>query len=37
VKVYDGAYTEWSSDPALPVQMPEGEAAPVISNVQDAS
>jgi thiosulfate/3-mercaptopyruvate sulfurtransferase len=35
VKVYDGAYLEWSSDPALPIQMPDG--APVISNTQDAS
>lgn len=35
VQVYDGAYTEWSADPALPIQMPEG--APVISNEQDAS
>ncbi len=35
VKLYDGAYLEWSSDEALPVQMPEG--APVISNQQDNS
>ena len=35
VKLYDGAYLEWSSDKALPVQMPEG--APVISNQQDNS
>jgi thiosulfate/3-mercaptopyruvate sulfurtransferase len=35
VKVYDGAYLEWSSDKALPIQMPDG--TPVISNAQDAS
>lgn len=35
VKLYDGAYLEWSSDPALPIQMPDG--TPVISNTQDAS
>ncbi|OPL07534.1 MAG: hypothetical protein AVO33_05280 [delta proteobacterium ML8_F1] len=37
VKVYDGAYTEWESDPALPIQLPEENEAPVISNEQDAS
>ncbi|MBN2259096.1 MAG: sulfurtransferase [Clostridiales bacterium] len=35
IKLYDGAYLEWSSDPALPIQMPEG--TPVISNQQDNS
>ena len=35
VKLYDGAYLEWSSDKALPIQMPDG--APVISNQQDNS
>ncbi|MEA3423411.1 MAG: rhodanese-like domain-containing protein [Bacillota bacterium] len=35
VKLYDGAYLEWSSDKALPIQMPEG--TPVISNQQDNS
>lgn len=35
VKLYDSAYLGWSSDKALPIQMPDG--APVISNQQDNS
>lgn len=35
VKLYDGAYLEWSTDKALPIQMPDGE--PMISNQQDNS
>ncbi len=36
LKIYDGAYLEWSSDPQLPIQRPEGEEA-VEFNQQDAS
>jgi thiosulfate/3-mercaptopyruvate sulfurtransferase len=35
LKLYDGAWIEWSSDKALPVQMPSGEK--VEFNEQDAS
>lgn len=35
VRLYDGAYIEWSSDPALPIQMPDN--TPVQSNMQDES
>ncbi len=35
LKLYDGAWLEWSSNPNNPVQLPEG--APVQSNQQDNS
>lgn len=28
IRIYDGAYLEWSSDSSNPVEMPEGAAAP---------
>jgi thiosulfate/3-mercaptopyruvate sulfurtransferase len=38
VKIYDGAYVEWSSDPKLPIEVNEQiEIAPVESNTQDNS
>jgi thiosulfate/3-mercaptopyruvate sulfurtransferase len=36
LKIYDGAYLEWSSDSQLPIQRPEGEEA-IEFNQQDAS
>ncbi|MCG8481711.1 MAG: sulfurtransferase [Clostridia bacterium] len=36
LKLYDGAWIEYSSDPSLPVQYPDGEA-PVKPNIQDQS
>lgn len=35
LKLYDGAWIEWSSDTSLPVQIPDG--ANVTTNVQDGS
>lgn len=35
LKLYDGAWMEWSSDTSLPVQIPDG--ANVTTNVQDGS
>lgn len=35
LKLYDGAWAEWSSNPNNPVQLPEG--APIQSNQQDNS
>jgi len=35
LKIYDGAWIEWSSDTSLPVQIPEGSS--VQSNFQDGS
>lgn len=29
IRIYDGAYLEWSSDSSNPVEMPEGQSAPV--------
>jgi thiosulfate/3-mercaptopyruvate sulfurtransferase len=36
LKLYDGAWVEWSSKPSLPVQMPEKSELPVL-NSQDGS
>jgi thiosulfate/3-mercaptopyruvate sulfurtransferase len=36
LKLYDGAWVEWSSKPSLPVQKPEESGAPV-PTVQDGS
>ena len=29
IRIYDGAYLEWSSDSSNPVEMPAGASAPV--------